>query len=80
MQIGVPLAVGVAAKVDRKPVDEEGDVGAVVGVEAAEKILLRLAPALMLADHEPGDEAQEVGRPALREQLEVFPGNENLGG
>src|SRR5262245_62846361 len=80
MEIGIPLAVRVAAEVDGKPVDEDGDVGAVIGVEAAEEILPRLAATLVLADHEPGNETQEVARPALREQLEVFPGNEDLRG
>jgi hypothetical protein len=78
MEIGIALAVGVAAQVDRQSVDEEGDVGAVVGVEAAEKVLLGLPAALVLADDEPGDEAQDVGRPAMRTQLEVAPGNEDL--
>src|SRR5262249_10227868 len=50
VQIGVSLAVRVAAQVDRQPVDEEGDVGAVVGVETAEEVLLCLAATLVLAD------------------------------
>ena len=80
MQVGVALAVGVAAQVHGQAVDEEGDVGAVVGVEAAEQVLLGLASALVLADDEARDQAQDVGRPALGAQLEVLPGNEQLGG
>ena len=80
VQIGVALAVRVRAEVHGQPVDEERDVGAVVGVEAAQEVLLGLAAALVLADDEPGHEAQDVGGPALRPQLEVAPRDEELGG
>ena len=80
VQVGVALAVGVAAEVDREPVDEERDVGAVIGVEAAQEVLLRLAAALMLADDEAGDQAHDIGRPTLRAELEVEPGDEDLRG
>ena len=73
------LTVSMAAEVDGEPIDEERDVGAVVGIEPAQEILLGLAATLMLADHEPGNEAQDVGRPALRAKLEVAPGDEDLG-
>jgi len=79
MKIGVALTVSMAAEVDGEPIDEERDVGAVVGIEPAQEILLGLAATLMLADHEPGNEAQDVGRPALRAKLEVAPGDEDLG-
>jgi hypothetical protein len=80
VEIGIALTVGVAAEFDGEPVDEDGDVGAVIGVEAAEEILLRLASALVLADDESGDEAQDVGRPALGAELEVAPRDEELRG
>jgi hypothetical protein len=38
--------VGVTAQVDRQAIDEEGEVGAVIGVEAADQVLLGFAPAL----------------------------------
>ena len=79
MKIGVTLAVGVAAEVDGEAVDEERDVGAVIGVESAQEVLLGLAAALMLADHEAGNETQNVGRPPLGAQLEVAARNEDLG-
>ena len=79
MKIGVTLPVGVAAEVDGEAVDEERDVGAVIGVEPAQEVLLGLAAALMLADHEAGNESQDVGRPPLGAKLEVAPGNEDLG-
>ena len=80
MEIGVALAVGVATEIDGEPVDEEGDVGAVVGVEAAQEVLFRLATSLMLADHQPGDESQDVSGSTLRQKLAVATGNQDLGG
>src|SRR2546428_12451343 len=80
VQVGVALAVGVAAEVDREPVDEERDVGAVIGVEAAQEVLLRLAVALMLADDEAGDQAHDIGRPTARGEVEGRPRAEELRG
>jgi hypothetical protein len=44
VQVRVPLAMRVAPQVDGQTIGEEGDVGAVVVVEPAQKILLGLAP------------------------------------
>ena len=79
MQVGVALPVRVAAEVHRQAVDEERDVGPVIGVEAAQEILLGLAAPLMLADEEPGHDPQDIGGTALRAQLEVSPRDEQLG-
>jgi len=68
------------AEVDRHVVEEEAHVRPVVGVEAAQEVLGRLAAALMLTDHEAGHHAQDVGGPALRTKLEVLAGDNLLGG
>ena len=50
-----------------------------VGVEAPEEVLLGLAAALVLAQHEAGDQAEDVGRPSPGQELEALPGNQELG-
>src|SRR5256886_17573466 len=65
VKVGIPLTVGMGSEIHGHPVDEERDVGAVVGVEAPEEILLRLATPLVLADDEPGNEGPTVAGPAL---------------
>jgi hypothetical protein len=78
VQIGVALAVGVRAEVDRHAVDEQRDVGTMVGVEAAQEVLLGLAAAGVLANHQPGHEPDHVGRAPVRAQLEVLGRNQDL--
>lgn len=73
VQVRVALPVRVAPQVDGQPVDEEGEVGAVVGVEPAKEVLLGLAAALVLVDDEPRDQAQDVGRPCGRSS-KCWPG------
>jgi hypothetical protein len=60
VEIGVALTVGVRAQVHRHAVDEERDVGAVIGVEAPQEILLGLASALMLAQDQARHEAEDI--------------------
>ncbi len=79
MKIGITLAVGVAAQVHRQTIDEECDVGAVIGIEASEQILFRLAAALVLADDEAGNQTQHVGDPTLREKLEIATRDQHFG-
>ncbi len=55
MQVDVALPVGVAHRVDGRPVDEDREVGAVIEVEAAQEVLLRLAPSRVLHREEPRD-------------------------
>ena len=78
VEVGVTLAVGVAAEVDGQIVDEQRDVGAVIGVEAAQEVLLGLAAALVLADDEARDQPQDLGGPSRREQLDVIAGDHHL--
>ena len=80
VQIGVALPVGVAPEVHGQAVGEEGDVGAVVAVESAQEVLVGLAPAVVLRDHEAGDQAQDVRGPALGPELEALAGDEDLRG
>jgi hypothetical protein len=44
VEVGIALAVGVAAQVDGQGIDEERDVGTVVRVEAAQQVLLAFPP------------------------------------
>jgi hypothetical protein len=71
VEIGVALPVAVADQVDRDAVHEHRHVGAVIGVEAAEEVLVRLAAAGVLHDVEPGDDLEDVGGTRVRAQLEV---------
>ena len=59
VEVGVTLAVRVGAQVDRDAVDPQGEVGAVIEVEAAEKVLVSLPAAGVLGDHDPGDDLEE---------------------
>ena len=72
MQIGVALAVRVRRQVDGHAVDEDADVGAVVGVEAAQEQLVGLAAALVLRGEQPRHHAQDVVGRILGPQLEVL--------
>ena len=69
--VGEALAVRVRHHVDRHAVDRQREVGAVVGVEAAQEVLVRLAAARVLHHHQPGRDAQDVLHAADRPQLEV---------
>jgi hypothetical protein len=80
VQVGVALAVGVRAQVHRHAVHEERDVGAVIGVEPPQHVLLGLAPALVLAHDQAGHQPEDVGRPAVGQQLEVLTGDQQLRG
>src|SRR2546422_3922969 len=61
VQIGVALAVGMARQVHRHAIDVDAEVGAVVEIEAAQEILVRLAAAAVLRDHHAGNAFQHVG-------------------
>jgi hypothetical protein len=69
--VGETLAVRVRHQVDRHPVDGQRQVGAVVGVEAAKEILIRLATARMLDDQQSWRDAQDVLHAADRPQLKI---------
>ena len=79
VQVRVALAVSVASQIDRQAVDEDREVGTVIGVEPADQILLGLASPLVLIDDEARHETKDVGRTPLWAHLEVSAGNDLLG-
>ena len=58
IEIGVALAVGMGRHIDRHAADISGEIGAVVEVEAAQEILVRLAVAGVLGDDQAGHHFQ----------------------
>ena len=71
MEVRVALSVGVRDEVDRRAVDSNRHIRAVVGIEAAEEDLFCLAAACVLRDHEPGCESQKLLRRFARTQGDV---------
>ena len=69
--VGVALAVAVARHVDRDAVGVDRDVGAVIGVEPADEVLIGLSAAGVLRHHQAGDLAQDVGHLGARAVLQV---------
>src|SRR5690606_33940181 len=61
--VGVALAVCVGAGVGGHAVHGDGEVGAVVDVEAAEEVLVGFAAAGVLGDDEPGDDFEQFAAP-----------------
>ena len=72
LTVGIALAVGVGRPVHRHVVDEVGDVGAVVEVEAAHQVLVGLALAGVDGDHQPGRRSPELADAVDRAQLEFL--------
>jgi hypothetical protein len=60
--------VGVAVRVDGRVVDEERHVGAVIEVEPAREVLLRLAAARVLHGEEARDDLEQTFGPEHRPQ------------
>jgi len=79
VQVRIALAVGVAAQIDGQAIDEDREIGPVIGVESTDQVLFGLAASLVLIDDQPGHETQDVGGAALRAELEVAAGNDLLG-
>ena len=61
VQVAVALAVGVGGHVHRHAVEEGGEVGAVVEIEAAQVVLVGFAVAAVLRDDDAGHELQHLG-------------------
>jgi hypothetical protein len=57
--------------VDRHVVDVDRHVGAVIGIEAAQEVLVRLATARVLHHHQPRRDAQDVLHAGDGSQREV---------
>ena len=76
VEVGVALAMRVRAQVDGNAVQGGGEVGAVVEVEAAQEILVRLSRAAVLRDDQPWHQLQHLAGPedgAVLDQLPVDP-------
>ena len=71
VEVGVALAVAVGTMLTGTPSTEIGDVGAVVGVEAAQEDLLRLAAAGVLRDDQPRNDPEQVLGGHPRPKLDV---------
>ena len=78
VQIGIALAMRVGAHVDRHVVDIDREIGAVVEIIAAQKILVGFAVAGMLGDDQAGHGFQHFARPRHRPRVELFAGRGGL--
>ena len=73
VEIGITLAVAMGAHVDRHVVDSDGEIGAVVEIEAAQKILVGFALAAMLGHDQPRHDFQQLADPRRRARVEFLP-------
>ena len=80
VEVAVALAVGMARHVHRHAVDEGGEVGAVVQVEAAQEVLVRLTVAAVLGDDHPRHELQHLGLAQDRAALDQLGVHHALAG
>ena len=60
VEIGIALPVRVRAQIDRHIVERDVDVGAVVEIESAQEILVRLALGAVLDDDQAGHGFEEL--------------------
>ena len=73
IEVGVSLAVPVGRHVDRHPAGRDGEIGAVVEVEAAQEILVRLAAAGVLGGDGAGHGLDKLSGAQFGSFLEVLP-------
>ena len=71
VEIRVALPVRVAGQVHRHTVDREREVGAVIEVEPAQEVLVRLAVPRVLGDDHAGDGLEQLAAAEQRQILEV---------
>ena len=71
VEIEITLAMAMRAHVDRHAVDETGEIRAVIEVEAAQEILVRLARSRMLRGDDAGHILHQFTRPADRHIVEI---------
>jgi hypothetical protein len=76
--VRVALAVGVRGHVRRDSGHPGREVGAVVDVEAADVVLVRLPLAAVLADDDPGYRLEHLGRPVHRPPLHLLAAHDAL--
>ena len=75
IEIGIALPVRVRAQVDRHPVEPEGDIGAVVEVEAAQEILVGFSLTGMLRDDQARHRFEDFARPRDGEGVQGLAGD-----
>jgi hypothetical protein len=80
VHVRVPLAVRVRRQVQWHPVEGKCDIRAVVEIEAAKKVLIGLAAARMLRDHDAGNRLQNLSRTKNGTILDFFCAHGSLGG
>ena len=71
IQVGIALAVGVGAHVDRHAVDRDRQIRAVVQIKAAQKILVGFALAAVLGDDQPGHDLERFGGARKRPGIDL---------
>ena len=79
VHVRVALAVRVRRQVQRRIVDEDGEIRAVVEIEAAKIILVGLAAAGVLRDDETGNRLQNLSRTKNRTILDLRCTHRSLG-
>src|SRR5262249_55262604 len=71
MEISKALSMAVAHHVDGNAVDEKRNIGAVIGVEATQEVLVGFPASRVLDGEEPGDCLDDIGGPEPRTKLEL---------
>ena len=72
IQVAVALPVAMRALVDRHAVDGDREIGAVIEVDAAQKILVGFAFAALLGDDDAGGRFQNFARPVIGARLDLL--------
>ena len=80
IEIGIALAVPMGAHVDRHVVEPDVDVGAVIEVEAAQKILVGLAFAAVLGRDQSRHDLEHFADPRSRLLFNLLAGDNSLRG
>ena len=80
VDVRVALAVGVRRHVDRHAVHVGREVGAVVEVEAAQEVLVRLAVTAVLGHDQAWNDLEHLAGPEHRPALDLHAGDDALAG
>ena len=73
VEVQVALAVTVRGQVERHALDRDGEVGAVIQVEAPREVLVGLALAAVLRGDEAGNQLEQVAGALARVGIELAP-------
>ena len=74
IEIGIALPMPVRAHVERHAIEEQREIGAVIELKAAQKILVGFALAAVLRDDETGHDFQRLCRPVERLVIHLCAG------